>query len=72
MPRLRPSRSLGGHPYLKATSSAVWPNPVHPHERAATFKHPWAIGYETNLPIWICHGIKKPFSAIWPEMKAYE
>jgi hypothetical protein len=40
--------------------------------RAATFTHPWAIGYETNLPIWICRGIKKPFSTVWTEIKAYE
>jgi hypothetical protein len=39
---------------------------------ATTFKDPWAIEYENNLPIWICRGIKKPLSAIWPEIKSYE
>jgi len=40
--------------------------------RAATIRHPWAIAFENDLPIWICRGIKKPFSTIWPEIKAYE
>lgn len=39
---------------------------------ATTFKDPWAIEYENNLPIWICRGIKKPLSAIWPDIKSYE
>ena len=39
---------------------------------ATTFVDPWAIEYETNLPIWICRGIKKPLDVIWPEIKTYE
>jgi hypothetical protein len=39
---------------------------------ATTFKDPWAIDYENNLPIWICRGIKKPLSVIWPDIKSYE
>jgi 4-amino-4-deoxy-L-arabinose transferase-like glycosyltransferase len=39
---------------------------------ATTFVDPWAIEYETNLPIWVCRGIKKPLDAIWPEIKTYE
>jgi hypothetical protein len=39
---------------------------------ATTFTDRWAIDYENNLPIWICRGIKKPLSAIWPEIKSYE
>ncbi len=39
---------------------------------ATTFKDPWAIEYENNLPIWICRGIKKPLSEIWPDIKTYE
>jgi hypothetical protein len=40
--------------------------------RARTFTDPWAIGYETNLPIWICSGIRKPLAQIWPAIKSYE
>jgi hypothetical protein len=39
---------------------------------ATTFTDPWAIDYETNLPIWVCRGIKKPLSAIWPSIRTYE
>ncbi len=28
--------------------------------------------YEDNLPIWICGGIKKPLSQVWPSLKSYE
>ena len=40
--------------------------------RARTFTDPWAIGYETNLPIWICRGIRKPLAQVWPTIKSYE
>ena len=39
---------------------------------AATFKDPWAIDYENNLPIWVCRGIKKPLDQVWPAIKSYE
>ena len=40
--------------------------------RATTFTNRWAIGYETNIPIWICRGIKKPLAEEWPAVKSYE
>lgn len=40
--------------------------------RAATFESRWAIGYETNIPIWICRGIKKSLADEWPAIKNYE
>lgn len=41
-------------------------------QQAATVVNRWAIGYETNLPIWVCRGIRRPLTQIWPEIKAYE
>jgi hypothetical protein len=40
--------------------------------RAATFRNAWAFHYENNIPIWVCRGIKKPLSQIWPDIKTYE
>jgi hypothetical protein len=39
---------------------------------AMTVQDPWAINYETDLPIWICRGIKRPFSHVWQTIKTYE
>jgi Dolichyl-phosphate-mannose-protein mannosyltransferase len=39
---------------------------------AATFVDRWAIEYETDLPIWVCRGIKKPLAQVWPAIKSYE
>jgi hypothetical protein len=39
---------------------------------AMTYTNAWAIDYETNLPIWVCRGIKKPLAEIWPDIKTYE
>jgi hypothetical protein len=39
---------------------------------AARFKDRWAIGYERDIPIWICRGIKKPLTQVWPGIKLYE
>jgi len=39
---------------------------------AARFTNRWTISYEDNLPIWICGGIKKPLSQVWPSLKSYE
>ena len=40
--------------------------------RAATFRNRWAIGYENELPIMLCRGIKKPLADVWPAVKDYE
>jgi hypothetical protein len=39
--------------------------------RAATFDAPYAIGYERNIPIMVCRGIKEPVAKIWPAVKEY-
>ncbi|MBV8639221.1 MAG: glycosyltransferase family 39 protein [Candidatus Eremiobacteraeota bacterium] len=39
--------------------------------RAAVFSSPFAIGYETNMPIMICRGIKVPLAELWPQKKEY-
>ena len=39
---------------------------------ATTFVSRWSLAYETNLPIWVCRGIRKPLAQIWPELKTYE
>ncbi len=40
--------------------------------RATTLVNRWAIGYETNIPIWICRGIKRSLADEWPAIKNYE
>ena len=40
--------------------------------REAVFTNRWAIGYENDLPIMVCRGIKKPLAQIWPAVKSYE
>jgi hypothetical protein len=40
-------------------------------ERAAVFSSPYAMPYETNLPILICRGITRPFGDLWPGLKHY-
>jgi hypothetical protein len=39
---------------------------------AARVNTPWTIGWETNIPIWICRGISKPLAQEWPQIKDYE
>jgi hypothetical protein len=39
----------------------------------ATVLHtPWAIGYENDIPINICRGLKVPVARLWAESKNYE
>jgi 4-amino-4-deoxy-L-arabinose transferase-like glycosyltransferase len=38
----------------------------------ARFKDRWAISYERDIPIWVCRGIKRPLSQVWPSIKTYE
>jgi 4-amino-4-deoxy-L-arabinose transferase and related glycosyltransferases of PMT family len=33
---------------------------------------PYAMPYETNKPIWVERGLKKPLSEVWPKVKHYE
>ncbi|MDP9024212.1 MAG: hypothetical protein M3N13_02405, partial [Candidatus Eremiobacteraeota bacterium] len=40
--------------------------------RAAVFTNRWAIGYENDLPIMVCRGLRKPLANIWPAVKHYE
>lgn len=39
---------------------------------AATIKSPWAIGYENDVPVRVCRGIREPLAQIWPSIKSYE
>jgi len=36
-----------------------------------TFSAPWAIGWEQNLPISVCRGLRKPIGSLWPAAKSY-
>lgn len=38
----------------------------------ARLTDPWAISYERGIPIWVCRGIKRPLSQVWPSIKTYE
>jgi hypothetical protein len=40
--------------------------------RAATFDAPYAIGYESGIPIMLCRGARMPLAAVWPVTKTYE
>jgi hypothetical protein len=37
----------------------------------ARFNAPYTIGWETDIPIMVCRGIRKPLSDIWPKVKKY-
>lgn len=37
----------------------------------ATLRTPWAIGWEQNVPIAICRGIRRPLDTIWPSIKLF-
>ncbi|HUN28439.1 MAG TPA: hypothetical protein VMV65_01420, partial [Alphaproteobacteria bacterium] len=39
---------------------------------AATFNAPYTIGWETDMPIMLCRGIRTPLAALWPGLKTYE
>jgi hypothetical protein len=38
---------------------------------ATRFNAPYTIGWETDIPIMICRGIREPLSELWPEVKRY-
>jgi len=41
-------------------------------QRVATFDAPYTIGWETNVPIMLCRGIRVPLATLWPTLKVYE
>lgn len=56
--------SLGGdRSYLKQLFKQV--------EQVDTVTHAHVIGIKSNIPIYLCRGIKVPFSQSWPRFKAY-
>jgi 4-amino-4-deoxy-L-arabinose transferase-like glycosyltransferase len=40
-------------------------------ERAATIVDPYAMPYESNLPVWVCRKLKIPMASLWPRLKRY-
>lgn len=40
-------------------------------QTATTFDAPYAIGWETNVPIMVCRGPRVALSALWPKKKFY-
>lgn len=38
---------------------------------AATFSAPWVMPYEDALPIYVCKGITRPLSELWPMVKSF-
>jgi hypothetical protein len=41
-------------------------------ELGATLDDPYAMPYETNQPVWIERGLKRPLSELWPRLKHYQ
>ena len=37
-------------------------------QEAGRHVHPWGMA-EENGPIWICRGLKTPFTELWPRLK---
>jgi hypothetical protein len=40
-------------------------------EQVNTITHEKIVGIKSNIPIYICRGIKKPLREIWPSFKYY-
>jgi hypothetical protein len=40
-------------------------------ERAGTWRAPWVMPYERNLPIYVGRGLKAPLSEVWPAVKEF-
>ena len=40
--------------------------------RAATFRDPYVMPYENDLPIMVCTGITRPLSELWPSLKNFK
>lgn len=41
-------------------------------ELAGRLDDPYAMPYETDQPVWIERGLKRPLAEVWPEVKHYE
>lgn len=39
--------------------------------RVATIKSPYAMPYETNLPVYLCSGPQMPLANLWPRVKMF-
>lgn len=53
----------GDHRYLKQLFNQV--------EQVDTITHATVVGIKSNIPIYLCKGIKVPFNQSWPKFKAY-
>lgn len=40
-------------------------------QEVARCYHPHAMGYENDLPVYICRGLKRPLAEIWPGIRSY-
>ena len=40
-------------------------------EEAARARHPHAVRYENDLPIFICRGFRRPVAELWREVRSY-
>jgi hypothetical protein len=38
---------------------------------AATFRNPYAMPYENDVPIYVCRGIHRPLAVLWPSLRNY-
>ena len=36
-----------------------------------TIVSPYAMAYETNLPVYVCRHTKRPLAKVWPALKRY-
>ncbi len=41
-------------------------------EQAATIVSEYAMPYETDLPVWVCHRLRGSLQELWPGLKRYE
>lgn len=41
-------------------------------EQVGMLDEPYAMPYETNKPIWVERGLKKPLTEVWPKVKHYD
>ena len=41
-------------------------------EQVALIEHPYAMPYETNLPVYVARGPKQPMAELWPLAKHYD
>lgn len=39
--------------------------------QADTIVSPYAVAYETNLPVYVCRRLKRPLAEVWPEVKRF-